>query len=106
MRAEWFDWARYSVIEYLFPKGWYNHDDLPEGKKFTFPKGMIADSATSKLLAMARFRQLRVKLGITLQTHHVYSTLKRRGNDKYEEYTWRVCNFLIILFLLVKVLGF
>lgn len=81
MRAEWFDWARYSVIEYLFPKGWYNHDDLPEGKKFTFPKGMIADSATSRLLAMARFRQLRVKLGIALQTHHVYFMKRpfRRG---------------------------
>ena len=62
MRAEWFDWARYSVIEYLFPKGWYSHDDLPGGRRFTFLKGRIADSAASRLLSVARFTQLRVKL--------------------------------------------
>ena len=58
-RQEWFDWARYSVIEYLFPIGWYNREAT--NNKFPYPTGMIADTATSKVLAMARFRQLRVK---------------------------------------------
>lgn len=53
-RLDWFDWARYSVIEYLFPTGWYN------GNK-DYKAGFVADNEASKILAMARFRMLRAK---------------------------------------------
>ena len=43
----------YSVVEYLFPDGWYN--------KMKYEEGFVADSAASKVLSMARIRQLRVK---------------------------------------------
>ena len=46
------------MIDYLFPFGWYNWEDTRE---FEYKKGFTADSMASKVLAMARFRQLRVK---------------------------------------------
>ena len=49
------DWARYSIVEVLFPPFWYNHKKF--GKEL---QGFVADSAQSKTLAMARLRQLRV----------------------------------------------
>lgn len=53
-RLQWFDWIRYSVTEYLFPNGWYNGDK-------SYEPGFTADTEASKVLAMARIRQLRVK---------------------------------------------
>ena len=49
----WMDWIRYAVTEFLFPPGWYNRN--------VYPKGFVADNAQSKVLAMARIRQLRVQ---------------------------------------------
>ena len=34
--------------------------------------------------------------GLTLQTHHVYFTLKKRGNDRFNMgYTWYVCRVMV-----------
>ena len=52
-RLMWMDWIRYAVTEFLFPPGWYNRN--------VYPKGFVADNAQSKVLAMARIRQLRVQ---------------------------------------------
>ena len=58
-RLEWLDWVRYSVTEYMFPPFWYNHN--PNIQQEPFPKNYVADNAQSKVLAMSRLRQLRVK---------------------------------------------
>jgi len=75
-RAEWFDWARYSVIEYLFPTGWYNANGT--NNAFKYPRDMIADAASSKVLAMARFRQLRLKNEDTCTKHEVFQHLIKK----------------------------
>lgn len=68
-RLDWFDWARYSVIEYLFPTGWYN------GNK-DYKAGFVADNEASKILAMARFRMLRAK-NMSCTKHEVFEHLIR-----------------------------
>ena len=55
-RLHWIDWLRYSVTEFLFPPFWYNGKEY--GREL---KNYVADNAASKVLAMARVRQLRVK---------------------------------------------
>ena len=75
-RLEWFDWARYSVIDYLFPFGWYNWDIT---RDFEYKKGFTADTMASKVLAMARFRQLRVKKGTDKESNLQHSALCARS---------------------------
>ena len=52
-RIDWLEWLRYSVTEYLFLPMWYNRQP--------YINNFVADNAQSKILAMARTRQLRVK---------------------------------------------
>ncbi|XP_065658340.1 uncharacterized protein LOC100206152 isoform X5 [Hydra vulgaris] len=73
--TDWFHWTRYSVIEYLFPDGWYNN-------KMKYPAGFVADSASSKVLAMARFRQLRVSQN-SCTKHPVFKYLINECNAGY-----------------------
>ena len=51
-RLQWLDWIRYSVTEFLFPPDWYNG--------MSYKDNFVADNEQSKILAMARLRQLRV----------------------------------------------
>lgn len=74
-RLQWFDWIRYSVTEYLFPNGWYNGDK-------SYEPGFTADTEASKVLAMARIRQLRVK-SMSCTKHPVFVDLVVECNAGY-----------------------
>nr|XP_047143727.1 uncharacterized protein LOC100197078 [Hydra vulgaris] len=74
--VDWFTWAKYGVIDYLFPNSWYNGDIKG------YPKGFVADAASSKVLAMARFRQLRVTPN-SCTKHPVFEYLISQCNAGY-----------------------
>ena len=53
---EWLDWVEHGLVPYLFPGIWYNGNP-------NYNTGFVADNEPSRILAMARFRQMRVKKG-------------------------------------------
>ena len=50
---EYYNWLENTFIPYLYPGKWYNGD--PYKKQF------VADNEPSRIISMARMRQLRVK---------------------------------------------
>lgn len=53
-QSAWYTWVEESLIPYLFLEKWYNDDPR-------YKIGFVADNEPSKVLALARFRQLRVQ---------------------------------------------
>ncbi|XP_065658368.1 uncharacterized protein LOC100211692 isoform X4 [Hydra vulgaris] len=72
--TDWWDWIMHSVVEYLFPDGWYNN--------MKYEKGFAADNAASKVLSMARIRQIRVK-PMSCEKHPVFKYLIDQCNAAY-----------------------